>query len=353
MIRLAIVLTLSVACAVVAAPRDEILEAISRGDCSAAFAVLDAHGSELPDLERCTLEGRAEMCAQRWIAARTAFQKALKLDADNAETRFRLGQAHAALRSDLLAIEQFEKAAWLGMDTIDLNLDWARCALRSGRPRGETKVVDVPAGGQVGDVVTAGIVIRLGPRLGKAIVAERSSALYRARRALELDPQHVEAALLYGEAWRALGEWSMAADRFRHALTLVEPQQRAEVLDRLCDVLLELGEFDEYFVRLRERMQIGGGLERGKLAAAYEKAAQSVAERGELARQIRYLTFAVEIDATADRHIALADALALAGRGGDAVEHWQAALELSPTHSSRAVVEARIRQYQSGDNVTK
>ena len=89
-------------------------------------------------------------------------------------------------------------------------------------------------------------------------------------------------------------------------------------------------------------MQGTGGVDNEKFANCYERAAREAAGRGDLQREIRYLTFAVELKPEVDRLLSLADALLMAQRTLDAPRYLQQALEMNPTKKQRRAIQQRL-----------
>ncbi len=361
------------------APVRAIEAALERGRPNEALALLERSDLRLDEFDRLIYRARAESALGNWAAARKALQRAVRQRPEDAPARLRLGCALAALRSDAQAVEQFEAAAALGLDSFELHLEWARVAARRGNLLGQCRVVQIAAPGgrppEPGQIIDRTVVLESAAGNNQAVVCDSSAALYHALRAVALRADAAapipvpdagrddasappatggddgratgEAWLIIGKAWQEAARPRSAAEAYRRAVAELSGPERDAAYEKLAAAYLELDDFDAYFSCLRRRQSEGAGLDRPRLAAAYSRAAAAMAERGDLAGQIRYLRLAQEIEPKADRHVALGDALALDGRPREAAVHWRAALELRPDHPQRSALLARIRRAES------
>ena len=108
--------------------------------------------------------------------------------------------------------------------------------------------------------------------------------------------------------------------------------------------LLATGDCDGYLEQEHQRLELLGAVNSKEMARCYDVAAREVARRGDLKRQVRYLTLAAEMDSSdVPRLITLADALMQAQRAADATRYLKLALEQAPTREQRKQIQQRLQ----------
>ncbi|MCK6455182.1 MAG: hypothetical protein L6Q92_01430 [Phycisphaerae bacterium] len=303
--------------------RASIEAALAAGDADAALDAILAAKSELSPSDVHRLSARAYLLAERWRDARRALAEAIALDPTDASLRLSMAEVSNAIDLHAAAIAECERALWLGLDTPELHRAWAIGCAGTGALLGTLREVRAAAPLEVGQRCTDGIVIRVSDRAGRGIAAGSDSAIYHASLVLESNPSDVDALLVSAAAWQHARQGTLAEQSLRQALSAASPKKRPRCLRYLGELCLTSGRIEEFFACLREMMKHSPSISAAEVAAAYERVAEAVAERGDLNRQIRYLRLAVELERTAPRLIALGDALRLAGRSDEAVQFWR------------------------------
>lgn len=332
------------------APRtdaERIAAWIDEGRVADALRAIRAAEFSLSQFDRQMLTGRACAALRRFRPAQEAFEAALRVQPASIEARYQLGLAHEAAGNHALAIAQFEKAAYGGLDHADLHAAWARAYLSSGVVLGDLRTLRTSQAVQPGDRIgESGVVIRWSPEdSGQCVIAGRDTAIFHACRAVALEPRQGAHVLLLADTWAAGGLKAQAAAAYGRAAALLPEASRGACLERWAECLLALRDYDGYFERLREWMALPGGPSAAQLADAYARAAQAMRDAGDSARQIRYLTFAVELQPQAcERRLALGDALSWAGRFADAAEQWRIVLRQKPDHPRAAELRRMLRE---------
>ncbi len=323
--------------------------ALAAGDARRALAMLDSTVPRLPPAERLSIEGRAHLLLGNHALARRKLKEAVHLRPKHPADLYWLGRAYAACGAPALAASRFQEANWNGLDTAELHYHWAVALKSLGKLLGTVSRRQWPGDAESpptpGSFVSRGLVVGPAPdRPGWVIVCPPNSALYQVHRALESDPQWGQALLSGAEVWAAADRHRQAISLFAKAARHLEGEDlQARCHDSWADSLLALGDLDGYLERARRRIRSSDNIDSAHLSQCYDRAAGQAAQRGDLRRQIRYLTFAVELEPAVHRLITLADALLQAQRSGDAHRYLQTALEQNPSRQQRRQILARLR----------
>lgn len=329
------------------ATRAMVLKLIESGRAEEALALVAPSGKRFSDFDRHELTGRACLALQRWSQARDAFEAAVRERPDAAACHYRLGLVHVGAGNDRLALAAYEKADFHGLDTAEFHAAWADALLRRGVLFGDVRTRAFANGRLSPGTVFDNSVVIVRPAAegeDRFVVAPRVSALFQACRAVQLSPHAAEYAVLAGDVWATAGMPEQAASQYARACPKLPEAQRGACLHRWGECLLKLGDFDGYLARLRERMALPGGLTTSETAEAYARLAAAAAEKGDSARQVRYLTIAVEVEPeSVERRLLLGDALAWSGRFAEAAEQWREVLRLRPHHPRAEELKKMLR----------
>ncbi|MBX3393829.1 MAG: hypothetical protein KF841_00535 [Phycisphaerae bacterium] len=322
-------------------------EALDRGEADAAAAIISERGLSVSAVDRHTIEGRISFLKGRLSPARRSLQSAIKLDARRADNHYWLGRVYQSDGAHALAVSSFQRAYSLGLDSCDLHLNWARSLDASdvvlGEVRQERWNTEFTVTPSIGQFAFDGIVAQhVRGRPDVVIVAPQRSAIYQIHRAIAADPNRADAKCFAGALWAKLNQHRMSVELIESALRALKPTDRARGHEILATSSLALGRLDRYIEHTKEHMRLSGGIDTGRLAAAYDVAADEASARGQLKKQIGYLTFAAELDTTPQRLIRLADALLLAQRAEDAHRYLTDALEKRPSRAERAEINQRL-----------
>ncbi len=319
-----------------AATRATVQKLIESGRAEEALVLVSSPSGTFPDFDRHELTGRACLALQRWAQARDAFEAAVRERPDAVACHFRLGMVHVGAGNDRLALAAFEKADFHGLDTAEFHAAWAEVLLRRGTLFGDVRKRTFANDRLTPGTVFDNSVVIVRPAAegkNRYVVAPRASALFQACRAVQLSPQSAEFAEIAGNVWASAGMPEQAVREYARACPILPEPRRGACLERWGECLLKLGDFDGYLARLRERMALPGGLTTVETAEAYSRLAAAAAEKGDSARQVRYLTIAVEVEPdSVERRLLLGDALAWSGRFAEAAEQWREVLRLRPDH---------------------
>lgn len=326
---------------------DRAYEALDRGDADAAAAIISDRGLNLAAADRHAIEGRISFLRGRLSPARRSLQSAIKLNQRRADSHYWLGRVYQSDGAHALAVSSFQRAYTLGLDSCDLHLHWARSLNASDVVLGEvhqqawnTEFTSIP---QIGLFAFDGIVVQhVRGRSDVVIVAPHRSAIYQVHKAIAIDPTRADVKCFAGELWAKVNQHRTAVELIESAVQMLKPADRARSHELLAASSLALGRLDRYIEHTKQHMQLSGGVDAGRLAAAYDAAADEASARGLLKKQLGYLTFAAELDATLHRLIRLADALLLAQRAEDAHRYLTNALEIRPTRAERAEINQRL-----------
>lgn len=333
---------------------ERALRALDDGDVDAAKAALNDRDAAFSDAERHLIRGRISLLELRWPAARRDLQAAVRAAPKRSETHYWLGRVYQADGAHALASTCYQEAFALGMGTCDLHLHWARALRDSGSALGgvlrmewRERFEEAP---RTADFLPEGIVVgAVRGRSDVVIVAPKNSAVYQMHKAISIDPSRSDALIEAGELWASIDQHELAIIHYRRAAKRLGAARSAAAGAALArchglwaESALALGRLDAYLDHTRTQMQLSGGTDSAQLADCYGKAAAEASARGELQRQIRFLTFAVELQPTPARFIALADALMLANRPADAQTYLSRALESHPSRAERAQIRSRL-----------
>ncbi|MBN2559434.1 MAG: tetratricopeptide repeat protein [Phycisphaerae bacterium] len=322
--------------------------ALAAGDGRRALKLLNSRTLQLTPAERSSLEGRAHFLLGDHATARRKLESALRLRPKHAPDLYWLGRVYESAGMPALAASRFEEALWGGLDTADLHYHWAVVLKSLNQLLGDIAQRRCPKDAATpplpGAFALGGLVVGPVPsRPGCVIVSPQNSAICQVHRSLELDPKRGDALLLCGQIWAAVNRHEQAVPAFAKAAELLKHDDLAKCHRDWAASLLTLGDFDAYLEHASEQLRLSGGGDSSGLARCYDRTAREVAQRGDLARQVRYLTTAVELEPKVNRLIALADALLQSQRANDAARYLRTALELDPTRRQRGQIQQRLR----------
>jgi tetratricopeptide (TPR) repeat protein len=324
--------------------------ALAAGDARRALAMLDSTVPRLSPAERLSVEGRAHLLLGNHALARRKLEEAVHLRPKHPADLYWLGRAYAACGAPALAASRFQEANWNGLDTAEVHYHWAVALESLGKLLGTLSRRQWPDDAEYpatpGSFIPGGLVVGPAPdRPGSVIVCPPNSALYQIHRALESEPHWGQALLSGGQIWAAANRHRQAVSLFVRAARYLEGEDLvARCHESWADSLLALGDLDGYLAQARQRIRLSDNIDSAHLARCYDRAARQAAQRGDLRRQIRYLTFAVELEPAVHRLITLADALLQAQRSGDAHRHLQTALEQNPSRQQRRQILSQLQR---------
>jgi tetratricopeptide (TPR) repeat protein len=325
-----------------------VIAALDSGDANGALDQLNSRTLEIPVEQRWLLEGRAHLILGDYAEARRKLESAVRARPKETSDLYWLGRVYESDGAPALAATQYQQAYWNGLTSADLHYHWAVALKASGQLLGELSRCTPPEESQAapkpGDLACGGVVIGLvASKPVKVIVSPPESAIYQVYQALTLEPERGDSLLLCAEIWSAARKHEEATATYARA---AEKLQKAEDLARCHDgwrsSLLALGDFDGYLKHTTERMKATGNVDSIELARCYAQAARAVAQRGELQRQIRYLTMSVELDPNVDRLIELSDALTSAQRIAESEQRLRKAQERNPTPAQQREIRRRL-----------
>ena len=323
-------------------------EALAKGNAKLALSLLGDRGLNLSKVDRQSIEGRAHFMLGDLAEARRKLRSAVRARPKFAADWFWLGRSYRAAGSYVLAASSYEKAHWHGLDSVELRHHWAETLLASGELIGKIaqhrwRRKDHRECPTPGTFAFDGLV--LGPipsSADRVVVAPKKSAIFQIHKALAADPSRDQSLLLAGEFWARINRHEQAVTLFERAAKHGEGEASAKCHNLWAKSLLSLGDYSGYLKHSRMHLQHAGEVDSAKLAACYDRAALESAGRGNLQRQIRYLTFAVELEARHGRLLLLARALQAAHRQVDAADYLRRALELEPNRNQRREIEQRL-----------
>jgi len=319
-----------------------------------ARAILERRDASLSSADRHLVRGRIDLLENRPAAARRELSAAVRSQPGRASHHYWLGRALLADNASAMASSAFQKAYALGLGSCDLHRCWAEALRASGAALGDLRQLrwrDVlDAEPVVGETTPHGLVVQTVRGRGDVIiVAPEKSAIFQAQQALKADPGNAEALLLAGELWAEVDQHRLAVRMFRQAarqLAGEDPQETrlARCHEKWAASSLALGRLDSYLDHTGERARLVGDTEPAAMAPYYEIAAQEASSRGQLERQIKYLTRAAECEQTAVRLVNLADALLVAQRPEEAQLRLKRALALNPPSPERRQIRSRLNR---------
>ncbi len=323
---------------------------IDDGEPAAALRLIEDAADRLSEFDRHALTGRACAAMQRRRQAQAAFEQALRLRPNAPDILFRLGRVQAGDGRDAAAATSFERAFLHGLDSAELHAAWAASLLRLGQTLGRLRTVRLRLDYESGEIVNDSLVVvrRLSKDADRYVVTGRGSSVFHAARAVRDQPERGDWRLLLADAWRAARLYRPAAIAYARAERALPPDSRAACLERWADCLLALHDYDAYLDRLREWMALPGGLSAERLSEAYARVAERMGQIGDTPRQLRCLTFALELrPKSVAVRVRLADALQDAGRLEDAVRHYRSVLAQSPHHPRAAEFQRRVEHFEA------
>lgn len=326
--------------------------ALAEGDGHLALKLLANGTQAFSPAEHASAEGRARFLLNEYSEARRKLEQALRQNSGATNDLYWLGRTYLALGMPALAAARFEEANWNKLETADLHYYWAVALQSSGDLMGKISRQAVPEQSATplasGVFSASGLVV--GPvtmQLGWVVVSPPASAIFQVHRALEIDPNRGDAWFLCGEIWAALNRHEEAVAAFARAAPLLSSEELIRCYKAWAASLLILGDIEGNLEQVKKLVELGEVSQMGELASAYERVARTAAQGGDLKRQIKYLTLAVEAQPTViGRFVALADALIQAQRMDDAIRYLRTASRLNPTSEERNEIQKRLQLTQ-------
>lgn len=322
--------------------------ALAENNPRTALRLLDDRTLRLSPGERSSVAGQAYFMLGRYAEARRELINAVRLRPSSAVDHYWLARTYAASGSPALAASRYEQAQWCGLETAELHYHWALALQAVGSPLGRVERRLCPAGARPkpGDFTLGGIIVAVtSDRPIEITLCEQNSALGHALRCVQLDPHCGDCWKLAGDIWLAAKEPGTASTMYAEAAELLKGKAKGDCLLAWAECALSLGELDNYLSRMRDGLILSDKkMDSARLAAAFDTVAGEVALRGELARQIRYLKLAVELQSTPSRRIALAEALMQARDPAEALAQLRLAREAGPTAEQSRRIEAATQR---------
>ncbi len=325
----------------------DIAAALSRNDADAALQLVDDNAALLGESRRLYWSGRACLVRGDHTTARRRLAASLKLRPRNADAQFWLGRAYLSAGAAATAADHFRKAYHAGLESAELQHDWAAAHRDMGQLLGRVTLVQWPAsdekGPAPGDRHADGIIVSPAPgEAGRYVLASDESALFHVAEALRLNPERGESHLLAAEIWAGADCHETAIQHLEKALPRLPKGDQIvchEAWSRSC---LALADLDGYLEHARLAMECANRVDAEAMARCYDRAADEAALRGQLSRQVQYLKLGVRSHASASRCIRLADALLAAQRPADAVTYLRLAERSNPTREERSAIAQRL-----------
>ena len=151
-----------------------------------------------------------QLALEEFAWARSGFEEALALDADNEEALAGLGEALLKLGDRAGALQCFDRVLQLGFrDDHDLMLQIGRALFRENMLRHSRGFFEIAVERHADSSEAAACLGYAAHRLG-----DEEQALYWLRRALDLDPAHAEARIYLGNLLYDRGEYEASLFHF-------------------------------------------------------------------------------------------------------------------------------------------
>jgi tetratricopeptide (TPR) repeat protein len=320
---------------------DAAIVALAR--CHVRRAAYDEAGKLLEPLARQSdafevhrLMGEVLRHQGRLEDARRHVLRALAKDETRPGDHRMLGDIYLAQERYALAVDAYRRAVGLGLGSAAVHHRLAIAYHRLGNHLGVLRTETV-ANGEPDTLCEQGYLIdRVPGEPGRFRVSPPDSALYHARRALDLGADEPDLHMLLGDVWLASGWCDRAVAEYRGVAALVAPEQRASFHDRFAQALLGAGDPEGYLAHLRRAVELDPERHAAELCQAYVKVADYHNQGGSLAKYVAYLKIAVQqCPAASDLHYRLGNGLWEMDRRAEAARHWHITLELRPDHPDR------------------
>jgi tetratricopeptide (TPR) repeat protein len=164
--------------------------------------------------------------------------------------------------------------------------------------------------------------------LGKALLHKKrfDEALDNLLKAIQIDPNYIEARLNLGFVYETNGDTDKAIEQYRKAIQ-INPSF-AKAYNNLGVSLLKQDKTDEAIQNIQKALQLDPGL-----AAAYMNMGTALAEQNKFEAAIEYYNKALQINPNIARvQFLLGDALLKQGRADQGIQHLKIALQIDPDY---------------------
>ena len=269
--------------------------------------------------------------------ARRELTQAVACDGSNAADHRLLGDIALTQEKFALAVEAYEKANRLGLDDAQLHLMLATAHFRLRNYLGDVQRRTIEHG-RSGTIREPGYVLESDPFAGDSFyVSPPRSAIFHAKKALELGLDSPELHLLLGDIWLEARRHERALAEYRD----IEPRVPRARLGAYCyncaRALLGAGDSEGYLARLRMAAELDGPAYAPLLEPAYLRVAELCNQDGDVRKYIEYVRLAVKhAPDSSDLRYRLGNALWESGSQQEAVRQWRITLELRRDHPDRA-----------------
>lgn len=312
-----------------------------------ALTRIEQLGTIIPDAERLYLQGRAHLLLGQHMKACTKFRAAIKSRGRHGEFYYWLGKAYQAGGAHALAITAFEKAELKGVESSELHEAWAVSLMETedvlGEIRRESFELPAEAWHVPGGLSRDGALVHcVEPEKNVWVMAPRTSAIYHAQRATELDEKNGLAWLVAGEVWSKAGFHDVAALRFGRAEELLEKADLSRCHEQWAESLFAVADYDGFIEHIKKSAKAASGRHDIDLAEAFDRAATGHAIIGETDKQVTCLKFACELSPSIERNLRLADALMAIQRNEEATAKLRDALAMSPSRKQKRLIRQRL-----------
>ena len=289
------------------------------------------------DYEVGHLLGTALFYEGKLEKSRRALTEAVARDGTHAQDHYLLASIAAKQGRFALAVEAYERANLLGRNDALLHLNLANAYFKLGNYLGDVRQQAVEDG-EPGTITEDGYLIEPVPGSGGVFrISPPRSAVFHARKALDLGLARPELHLLWGDLWLEGRCYARAVAAYQAIDARVPPPRRGAFCHNYARALWGTGDAEGYVARMREAAQIDSATYAPLLGRAYLRVAESYSQEGKLSAHIDYLRLAVQhIPTSSDLRYRLGNALWEDGRHQEAVLQWRITLELQPDHPDRA-----------------
>ena len=241
----------------------------------------------------------------------------------------------------------FEKAALKGLETSTLHEAWAASLLETEDVLGEIRrtAFEMPAESWhvPGGLSRDGVLVHcVDPDRNEWVMAPRTSAIYHAQRATELDEESGTAWLVAGDVWARAGFHDVAALRYHRAADLLKEDALARCHQRWAECLFAVADYEGFVEHAKLSAKASASAGGVNLAEVYDRAAVGHALVGATDKQVTCLKFACELAPTVERKLKLADALFAMQRTDEASASLRDALSMNPTRAEKRLIRRRF-----------
>jgi len=276
--------------------------------------------------------------------AREYYEEAVKLNGQNADDHYQLGNIYLAQQRFAKAAAAYERAGSLGVSSGVYHFKLASVYFNLHNYLGAVRSAEV-IGGEVGDIKNE--LYLLDPVPGKKdtfYVCSPKSAVFQVAKAQKLGVDVFDIRFLEANIWLSGRRFARADQLYGTLQEEVGKEDAGLFWYYWAQTALGLDNLESYLERLEKAIEADPDVYNPTRADALVTVAERYQQRGNAAKHIEFLGKATaENPLSARLHLMLGDAHWIASDRAKAIEQYKLVLELEPQHGDRVRLLNRIR----------